>query len=80
MKVTLEIDCTPAEAREFFGLPNVERVQKIMMEKIEQRIVGAADRFSPDTLMSTWLSLFPQNANWLQNAFADLAKGKSTER
>jgi hypothetical protein len=51
-----------------------------MMEKIEQRIVEAADRFPPDTLMGTWLSLFPQNANWLQNAFADLAKGKSTER
>src|SRR6516162_3895415 len=23
---------------------------------------------------------FPVNTNWLQNAFADLAKGKSTER
>jgi hypothetical protein len=68
------------KAREFFGLPNVVRVQKIMMGKIEQRIVEAADRFPPDTLMGTWLSLFPQNANWLQNAFADLAKGKSTER
>jgi hypothetical protein len=59
MKVTIEIDCTPAEVRGFFSLPNVERVQKIMMEKIEQCIVEAADRFTPDTRMGTWLSLFP---------------------
>jgi hypothetical protein len=31
MKVTVEIDCTPAEARQFFGLPNVEPMQAAMM-------------------------------------------------
>ena len=38
MKVTVEIDCTPAEARQFFGLPNVEPMQAAMMTKLEKRM------------------------------------------
>jgi hypothetical protein len=81
MKVTVEIDCTPTEARQFFGLPNVERVQQMMMEKLEQRTAEAAERFSPEALMGSWLSLFPQNTEWLQKAFADtMMHNKPTER
>ena len=55
MKVTIEIDCTPIEARQFFGLPNVEPVQAKMMARIEQSIAEAIERFSPEALMGTWL-------------------------
>ncbi len=27
MKITVDIDCTPEEARAFFGLPNVQPMQ-----------------------------------------------------
>jgi len=64
MKVTVEIDCTPAEARQFFGLPNVEPMQAAMMTKLEKRISEEVDRFSTEALMKTWFSLFPQNAEW----------------
>ena len=33
MKISVEIDCTPTEARQLFGLPNVDRVQQIVMDK-----------------------------------------------
>jgi hypothetical protein len=39
MKVTIEIDCTPIEARQFFGLPNVEPLQTAMMAKLEKRML-----------------------------------------
>jgi hypothetical protein len=72
MKVTVEIDCTPAEARQFFGLPNVEPMQAAMMTKLEKRISEEADRFSTEALMKTWFSLFPQNAEWAKKMFENL--------
>jgi Family of unknown function (DUF6489) len=81
MKVTIEIDCTPIEARQFFGLPNVEPVQAKMMAKIEQSITEAIDRFSPEALMGTWLSALPQSADWVQRMFANTVGSKTpTER
>jgi len=71
MKVTIEIDCTPIEARQFFGLPNVEPVQAKMMAKIEQSMVEAMERFSPEALMGNWLSALPQSSEWLQRMFAN---------
>ena len=72
MKITVEIDCTPAEARQFFGLPNVEPMQAAMMTKLEKRMSEEMDRFSPDALMKTWLSLFPHNTEWAQKMFEKL--------
>ena len=59
MKIAVEIDCTPAEARQFFGFPNGEPMQAAMMTKLE-RMSEEMDRFSPDALMKTWLSLSPE--------------------
>ena len=73
MKITVEIDCTPAEARQFFGLPNVEPMQAAMMTKLEKRMSEEMDRFSPEALMKTWFSLFPQNTEWAQKMFENLA-------
>jgi Family of unknown function (DUF6489) len=78
MKVTIEIDCTPIEARQFFGLPNVEPVQAKMMAKIEQSMTEAIDRFSPEALMGTWLSALPQSADWMQRMFANAIGSKTT--
>jgi len=38
MKIKVEIDCTPIEARLFFGLPDVQPMQAAMMSKLEKRI------------------------------------------
>ena len=35
MKVNIEIDCTPLEARQFMGLPDVQPMQNAMMEKLQ---------------------------------------------
>jgi len=81
MKVSIEIDCTPIEARQFFGLPDVEPVQAKMMAKIEQNMSEAIDRFSPEALMGTWLSALPQSADWVQRMFANAIGNKtSSER
>ena len=43
MKVTVTVDCTPIEAREFFGLPDVQPMQAAMMEQIQAKVkIGRA--------------------------------------
>ena len=35
MKVTVDMDMTPEEARKLMGLPDIELFQQAMMEKIQ---------------------------------------------
>jgi hypothetical protein len=78
MKVTIEVDCTPIEARQFFGLPNVEPVQAKMMARIEQSMSEAIERFSPEALMGNWLAALPQSADWVQRMFANAVGNKTS--
>jgi Family of unknown function (DUF6489) len=60
MKVTIEIDCTPDEARQFMGLPDVKPMQAAVMGRIEAQMTEAVERFSPDAMLRSWMSLMPQ--------------------
>ena len=75
MKVTVDVECTPAEARQFLGLPNVEPLQEAVMAEFEKRMLSEMDRFSPEAIMKSWLSLFPQNAERAQEMFSALFLG-----
>jgi uncharacterized protein DUF6489 len=55
MKFTIDIDCTPQEARTFLGLPDVESVQKALYAEIESRMRAALDRMDPERMLETWL-------------------------
>ncbi|MGG5818042.1 DUF6489 family protein [Falsiroseomonas sp. HW251] len=60
MKVTMEVDCTPEEARRFLGLPDVAPLQAAAMERMQARMAEAASATSPDALLRAWLPLMPQ--------------------
>jgi hypothetical protein len=78
MKITVNIDCTPLEARQFFGLPDVEPMQKSVMTEIERKMLAEMDNFSTEKIMANWLSLAPQNAEWMRqmfDQFTNLATG-----
>jgi hypothetical protein len=66
MKITVNIDCTPLEARQFMGLPDVEPMQKAAMAEIEKRMLADLERFSPDALFKAWLPIANKNAEWIQ--------------
>jgi Family of unknown function (DUF6489) len=69
MKITVDVDCTPLEARQFMGLPDVEPMQKAAMAQIEKRMMAELDRFSPEALFKAWLPIAGMNAEWLQEFF-----------
>ena len=39
MKVTINVDCTPEEARTFFGLPDVAPMQEVILNEVRDRIL-----------------------------------------
>jgi hypothetical protein len=69
MKITVDVDCTPEEARTFFGLPDVKPMQDVLMKKIQERMVGNLDATSPEALLKTWLPASVQGIEQLQKMF-----------
>lgn len=43
MKVNIEIECTPEEARNFMGLPDVERANSIYMDSVVKAMQAASN-------------------------------------
>lgn len=54
MKVKVEIECTPKEARAFLGLPDVEALNRRMVEEMGRRMEANVQALQPDELMKTW--------------------------
>ncbi|OYX61159.1 MAG: hypothetical protein B7Y89_13965 [Novosphingobium sp. 32-60-15] len=40
MKVSMEVDCTPEEARRFLGLPDVSKANDVYVDNIAKAIQG----------------------------------------
>jgi hypothetical protein len=55
MKIHIDVDCTPEEARTMFGLPDVKPMQNAVMQEIEARMKKALAAMEPDALFSMWL-------------------------
>jgi len=43
MKITIEVDCTPEEARSFLGLPDVSAANTIYVENITKAMSGISN-------------------------------------
>jgi hypothetical protein len=56
MKVTIEIDTTPAEARAFMGLPDVTALNDHLIGEMQARMDANIARLQPEELMKSWMS------------------------
>ena len=73
MKVNIEIDCTPLEARQFFGLPDVAPMQTAVMDKLQQQVLSYIEKVSPETLIQSWFTFDPKIAERIQDMFVTMA-------
>ena len=55
MKISIDIDCTPEEARSFLGLPDVQPMQAWMMEKMQERMSAGVGGMSMDDMLKLWM-------------------------
>ncbi len=56
MKVHVEIDCTPEEARAFLGLPDVSKANAVYVDTVTKAMKGVT---SPDQLQDIAKSIAP---------------------
>ena len=56
MKMTIEIDCTPIEARSFLGLPDVSLLNDHLVQEMKSRMDANMTMLQPDELMKNWMA------------------------
>ena len=69
MKFSIDIDCTPSEAREFFGLPDVEAFNQALVEKAQEQVFANMQDMDPEALMKAWVPAGAQMFEAMQKQF-----------
>ena len=54
LKIKLDIDCTPEEARAFLGLPDLAGIQNEMLEKFRDRMAANLKYADPQEMFKLW--------------------------
>lgn len=69
MKINIEIDCTPDEARKFLGLPDVAAMQESLMKQVELQMAAALKSMEPEAMFKAWLPAGMEGLEQMQKAF-----------
>ena len=77
MKVTVDIDCTPEEARAFLGLPNVEKLQETVIEEMRKRMAKGLSTEDMQSLFKLWMPFAGKGFEDIQKMFWPAATGKT---
>jgi hypothetical protein len=81
MKISIEVDCTPEEARRFLGLPDVAPMQAALVEEMQKRLSANVASMDPDQLLKTWLPAGMQGLEQVQRAFwAQMSRPADTDK
>jgi hypothetical protein len=69
MKINIEIDCTPDEARKFLGLPDVSALQESLLKQVEAQMSAALQGMEPDAMLKAWFPAGMEGLDQMQKAF-----------
>ncbi len=76
MKVTVDVDCTPEEARRFMGLPDLSPVHQAYVDRMQKAV---SEAFTPDSvveLMKQWGPMSEAGINLWRQMFDPTASAK----
>jgi len=82
MKITIDIDCSPKEAREFLGLPDIEPLQQAFMANMQEKMAAGLSNEDMAKMFDLWMTPgleqasknMGQNIEAFQNMFWNAAK------
>ena len=69
MKITMDVECTPEEARAFLGLPDVKPMQEQLMQEVQERMAASIRAMEPETMLRTWLPATLKGFEQMQEIF-----------
>ena len=79
MKLTIDVDCTPEEARRFIGLPDIQPMQEAVIKAMQERLLANVQGMDPEGLFKAWTSLGMQGFDQLQKYWAQFRVGAEEE-
>jgi len=81
MKINMNIDLTPEEARKLMGLPDVEPLQQEMMELMREKMLENIQEMSdPEVFFKKVFPIGVQTMDQFQRMFTEFASSGSTEK
>jgi hypothetical protein len=67
MKLRIDLDLTPDEARRVMGLPDVTKLQEKLVAEMEKRMMAALESASdPEAMLKTWFNWGSQGMEQIQ--------------
>lgn len=54
MKINVEVDCTPEEARRFMGLPDLTPVHDAYVSQLVETVKNGVSTDAMETMMKSW--------------------------
>lgn len=69
MKITVDIDCTPQEARAFLGLPNIEPMQDELLAQLQEQLSNYLSKTDPEVMLKQWLPESVKGLGQVQEKF-----------
>lgn len=80
MKITVDVDCTPGEAREFLGLPDIKPLQAEFIAMMKDKISSGLSGEDMEKMFDLWavpgMKQAGKNMEALQNIFWNIAQTK----
>lgn len=77
MKLTIDIDCTPQEARAFLGLPDVEALNALIVEEMTERAKANMDTLAdPEQFLSQAMTMGGKGMETMQAMMLAAMSGK----
>ena len=73
MKVTINVECTPIEARTYMGLPDFTPVNEAMVAEMKAQMSANLAKLQPEEMFRSWMSLGGQ----AQTQFMKMMTAKS---
>ncbi len=77
MKLNIEVECTPTEARAFLGLPDVSALNDHIVREMKSRMDANMALVAPEELMKSWMAFGGQATEQFRKLMTAAATGAS---
>jgi hypothetical protein len=74
MKITVDVECTPEEARRFMGLPDLAPVHEKYLSMLTNAMDGVVAPDLVDTMMRSWMPMSDAGMGMWRKMFEGAAK------
>jgi len=76
MKITFDIDCSPQEARALFGLPDLEPLHALYLDKMKGLVTDGVGPADFDRMARAWMPGMSEGFDTWRNALFSAVRPK----